>query len=212
MEEAEKLAVDASVLLPLNCYVLPERHREELAQVITETAVALKIGQKQRSLWARDFNEEPGDMMSHTLEQFEAGTLDDDNPEASTRFSNNRRLDFFLSNCQQEFGKSRRKYEKLSDHMITEVKWKNGKTHKQPKNTLEPGLSWSNAGTLPTREWQSHSLQAFTKLRDILTAPPPDASDRQAQVGEEFYLFLKGIDELMRATLAAWRTELDTSS
>ena len=47
-------------------------------------------------------------MMSHTLEQLGVGTVDDEKPAASTGFSSNKRLDFFLSNCQQEFGKSRR--------------------------------------------------------------------------------------------------------
>ena len=48
--------------------------------------------------------------------------------------SSNKRRDFFLRNCQQEFGKSRRKDEKLSNHMIIEVKWKNRKKDTQPKN------------------------------------------------------------------------------
>ena len=87
----------------------------------------------------------------------------------------------------------------------------------QLKNVPEPGPSWSNPGTLLTGESQrriekqlakSHNLQAFTKLRDMITAPRAKAADRQAQVDGEFVMFLEGMDGLMRAIFSA-RTELE---
>ena len=96
--------------------------------------------------------------------------------------------------------------------MIIEVMWKNGKIDTQTKNVLDPGPSWTNPGALPPGEWQrrveeqwakSHNLQAFTKLRDMHTA------HKHAQVDEEFNMFLKGIDELMRGTIVVSRTELE---
>ena len=92
MEDAELLAVEADGLYLLNCHGPRERHREELAQTITKTAVAFRIGQKQKSLWAGDFNEEPNDMVTHTLEQFGVEVVDDEKPAASTGFSSKQKL------------------------------------------------------------------------------------------------------------------------
>ena len=51
MDDAETLPVEAGGFHLLKCYAPPERHRGELAQVITKTAVALRVGQKQSTLW-----------------------------------------------------------------------------------------------------------------------------------------------------------------
>ena len=55
----------------------------------------------------------------------------------------------------------------------------------------------------------THALQTITKLREMISAPLAEPSDKQARVDEEFNMFLEGIDELMRATLASRRTELE---
>ena len=68
MEDVELLAVEADGLYLLNCYGPPDRYREELAQTI------IRVGQTQKSLWAGDFNEEPNDMVTHTLRRQRART------------------------------------------------------------------------------------------------------------------------------------------
>ena len=50
------LAAEAGGLYFLNCCAIPSDTMEVLAEVIMKTAVALRMGQKQKSLWAGDFN------------------------------------------------------------------------------------------------------------------------------------------------------------
>ena len=50
-------------------------------------------------------------------------------------------------------------------------------------------------------QWaKSHSQRTHIKLRDKLNESPVETENRQAQVDEEFNVFLKGIDELTLAT------------
>ena len=116
MEHAELLAVEADGLYLLNGYKPP-----------SSTGTRSGLDRHRRVCGQETSTNKPDDMVTHTLEQFGMDVVDDEKPTASTRFSSNKRLDFFLGSCRQEFGRSRRKDETLSDHMIAEVRWKNGK-------------------------------------------------------------------------------------
>ena len=152
--DAQVLAVEVAGTIMINVCSPPERCREELATLLCLTTEALRIGPAQPAMWMGDWNETEEDRAVAVLRKYGASVTTDTDPGATTRFSSDKKFDYYVTNDINSTGPMRRKADKISDHMIIELPWQTEKKYQDCTVTLEPVPKWHNPGMTPTSEWR----------------------------------------------------------
>ena len=126
-----------------------------------------------------------------------------DTDPAITRFSSDKKIDYYVTNDVSSTGSMRRKADKISDHMIIELPWRTEKKYQDCTVTLEPVPKWHNPGMMPTSEWRmmisntwidSPKWPEYIHLMQVIEAP----IKTQEEIDEQFTRCVQLVDRLMR--------------
>ena len=100
------------------------------------------------------WNETEEDRAVAVLCRYGASVTTDTDPGATTRFSSDKKIDYYVTNDINSTSLMRRKGDKISDHMIIELPWHTEKKYQDCTVTLEPVPNWHNPGMMQTSEWR----------------------------------------------------------
>ena len=153
-------------------------------------------------MWMGDWNETEKDRAVAVLRKYGASVTTDTDPRATTRFSSDKKIDYYVTTDVNSTGPMRRKADKISDHMIIKLPWRTEKKYQDCTVTLELVPNWHNPGMMPTSEWRmmisntwtdSPKWPEYTQLMQMIEAP----IKTQEEIDEQFTRFAQLVDRLM---------------
>ena len=100
-------------------------------------------------MWMGDWNETEKDRAVAMLRKYGASVTTDTDPRATTRFSSDKKIDYYVTTDVNSTGPMRRKADKISDHMIIKTPLTHreeiSRLHSDPGTCPELAQSWYDA-------------------------------------------------------------------